>query len=255
MKGLQYVFFNAIGYITVSSALTNVWPSEPRVVTRLSPPKGDGVFADESISQGTFVCRYHGTVLTIEEEEELYPNRFPDYCLRISPSLSIDGQDSGHWSRLINHNEEANLKLHTDEDTQTAHFTAARAIDIGEELCFDYGVAYFIFRQITPAPGTESRSLEIPREKLGDVPTEPLVSPPRDPAEIQKLLESDDTIENKKSALMRGLDFYGGVVWMETEDQVELLISFDGTKRTFAYSALSMDDLCQILEKLWRESQ
>ena len=238
-----------------SWGLSIVSPPEPKVIPKPVPQKGDGVFADEPIPEGSFVCRYHGTVLTVQEEEELYPDRYPEYCLRISPNLSIDGQNSGHWSRLINHNENANLKLHTDAEKRAAHFTAARDIQVGEELCFDYGVAYFIFRQITPAPGTESRSLDLAKESADKNQNIPLPSPPpRTPQEIQNLLESDETDETKQSMLMRGLDFYGGVSWGEIDDQVELLVSLDGTKRIYAYSKLKLDELGQILENLWNES-
>lgn len=241
----------AVGYLHSSLGLTNIWPPEPKVFCGPSPPKGEGVFAAARISEGAFVCEYQGQLLTLEEEEEQYPDRFPDYCLRVSPTMSIDGQNSGHWSRLINHNENANLKLHTDAEKCTAHFTAKRDIPAGEELCFDYGVAYFIFRQITPSPGTESRSLELRQERLEDI--EPVTPPPITHEEIRELMESNESPENKKSSLLRGMDFYGGVTWMEG-DQVELLTHLDGTRKIFSYSRLTLEELSLILETLWDES-
>lgn len=230
---------------------------EVKVIAKPAPPKGDGVFAVEPISKGTFVCQYQGQLLTLDEELQLYPDQYPDYCLQISPERSIDGINSNHWSRLINHHfPNANLNLHTAEGT--AHFTAARDIATGEELCFDYGVAYFIFRNIVPAEGTESRSLELPKESAEEAAQAAIPLTPTTPEEIKQylLLESEDE-ESKKATLMRGLDFYASVVWMEDGDTVEIPVSLnEGEQReTVSYSKVTVEYLAGILGTLWKESQ
>lgn len=220
-----------------------------------APPKGDGVFALGPIAKDTFVCYYHGRLLTVEEELELYPDRYPDYCLQISADLSIDGRHSPHWSRLINHQENSNLALHTDEQNQCAYFTAARDIGVGEELCFDYGVAYFIFRGITPAEGTESRSLELPRESLEEAQAHESSAPPRTSQEVSDVIDCSEMDEDtKRATLMRSLDFYAGLVWMEKEDQVEIPVSLDGQRQVLVYSDITLNYLSEILKKLWDES-
>ena len=231
--------------------------NEVPVHAKPAPPKGDGVFSAALITKHTFVCYYHGRLLTVEEELELYPDRYPDYCLQICADLSIDGMHSQHWSRLINHKEDANLMLHTDKENQCAYFTAARDIEVGEELCFDYGVAYFIFRGITPAMGTESRSLELPRESLKEAKAHKTATtmPPRSSQEVSDLLDCSELDEDaKRATLMRSLDFYAGVVWMEEEDQVEIPISLDGQRKVFVYSEITLKFLSEIVKKLWGES-
>lgn len=232
------------------------WPQEISVFSKPVPPKGDGVFADQIITANTFVCQYHGEVLTLEEEERKYPDRYPDYCLQISPTLSIDGQDSGHWSRLINHDEKGNLQLHTDEDQRIAYFTANRDIDVDEELTFDYGVAYFIFRGITPAPGTESRSLELPQETLEEALAQTKPFTPTSRTEIEELFEEEDDDETIKSSLLRGFNYFADVVWSEDRESVSLPTSLkDGSTHVYNYKETSTEDLAALLGKLCDEAQ
>ena len=98
-------------FLPMALALSNAGflGPEAKVVAKPAPPKGDGVFAADKVSEGAFVCQYKGQLLTLEEEMELYPDRYPDYCLQLSPNLSIDGANSDHWSRLINHNQDAKV--------------------------------------------------------------------------------------------------------------------------------------------------
>jgi len=249
------VFLIAIqSFVQTCTGLSNVnvWPHEVKVVAR------------PAIAKGTFVCCYQGDILTVDEELERYPDRYPDYCLQISsnPKLSIDGENSGHWSRLINHNEKSNLILHTNEADRTAHFTAARDILPEEELCFDYGISYFIFRNIVPAPETESRSLELPTETMEEAlraQSESSNTIPKSPQEIQQVVEDEQLdLDTKKAALMRSLDFYAGVDWQEDEDgqkSVTIPTSLRGERQTLLYSELTLDYLRNVLERIWEESQ
>ena len=241
-----------------------VWPEEVLVEARPAPPKGEGVFALQHIDAAAFVCQYQGDVLTLEQQEERYPDKFPDYCLRVSdrPVLSVDGQNSGHWSRLINHNEHGNLKLYTDAAAQTAHFTAAQAIEAGEELSFDYGIAFFTFRGITPAAGTDSRQATLRRADPEDADPPLPPPPPPSPTEIRLVLcdEADSPYgrlsdREKKALFMRALDAYSGVRWLENGRDVELATDLRGSVQVMAFADVSVEHLANTLEALWNEAQ
>jgi len=239
-------------------------PGEVAVETKLSPPKGYGVFATHPIKNGTFVCRYRGELLTLDEQEKRYPDSFPDYCLRLSSELSIDAERSQHWSRFINHNEKANLKVGTQLYPEPcAHFDALRDILPGEELCFDYGPVYFHMREIQPAPGTESRVL------VGSEPDNNLISEenevwietnlpdvPITGEQIQQVLSSSPQVSDrmKKAAFVRALDYFGAVDWID-DDLLILKISENNandeeTTRQISYSSIDANELAARLEEL-----
>lgn len=252
---------------TAAFSPPKAWPPDASIITKPSPPKGDGVFAAESISAAAFVCQYHGRLLTLEQHDELYPDTFSDYCLRIGKEQYIDGQRSKHWSRLINHNEKGNLRVHANAEKRHAFFTAARDIVFGEELSFDYGVTYFIARGLAPAPGTESRNVAPPKQITWDtVRADAPPKIPRSNSEIRDLLMNDnENEESKKTSLLRGLDFYG-IVWDDNDqDMLRLPVGFvpneDGDNdsdlkyREFSYSTITSQELAGILETLRNETQ
>ena len=223
------------------------------IETRSSPPKGQGVFATRTIPKGTFLCRYMGELLTNDEQEERYPfdDDWPEYCLRISPDLCIDGVNSCHWSRFVNHHEHPNVEVRihglkrsgsdsdSDSDSENepfAYFQSIRTIDVGEELSFDYGPVYFHVRGIVPAPGTESRTVKeynsgsnIDEEKEEEVWKK--LDLPEIPVTVEDIrmianasTTKTDGGENlgissrqKKSAFVRALDYFGAIEWIDDD--------------------------------------
>ena len=67
---------------------------------------------------------------------------------------------SSHRSRFINHAELPNLVLFGDDERLVVDFVATKDIAEGEELAFDYGVNYWLYR--TPPEG-DSRNFSDPR--------------------------------------------------------------------------------------------
>jgi hypothetical protein len=120
---------------------------------------------------------------------------------------------------------------------------------------FDYGVAYFMFRGTIPAPGTESRSLELPSECRSTSATNVPPVTPSSPDEILELLKGTDDADSKKASLMRVLDFYATVVCAEEDDLVDMPVSLHGRRQTISYADVSLDFLCEVLSNLWAESQ
>ena len=53
---------------------------------------------------------------------------------------------SSHRSRFINHAELPNLVLFGDDERLVVDFVATKDIAEGEELTFDYGIKYWLYR-------------------------------------------------------------------------------------------------------------
>ncbi|KAJ4851026.1 hypothetical protein Tsubulata_044316 [Turnera subulata] len=123
--------------------------------------KGWGLFADQLIPQGHFVCEYAGELLTTEESrrrQEIYDGHMTGgrsssallvvrehlpsgkACLRIN----IDATRVGNIARFINHscdggNLSSVLVRNTGSLIPRLCFFASKDIEEGEELTFSYG--------------------------------------------------------------------------------------------------------------------
>ena len=79
---------------------------------------------------------------------------------------------------------------------------------------------------------------------------------PRSPEELDELMNStDQDMDSKKATLMRGLDFYAGVDWMENGNDIEIPVGLDGKREILSYSEVSPEYLCERLKELWKEAQ
>jgi len=132
---------------------------EPRVEVRSAGDAGMGTFAAEFIEAGTWVCMYSGTLTTHEATEQRYLGEPPDYVFSLEADSSecIDAQNSTHFSRFFNHHENGTLLTHVSNEGKTVQFVASRDIHPGEELTFDYGMSYWLWRS-GPTPESDSRS-------------------------------------------------------------------------------------------------
>eukprot|EP00966_Prymnesium_polylepis_P267377 6176976-Prymnesium_polylepis.1 len=137
----------------------------PLVEVRQAGAKGLGCFALEPLAAGDFVGQYEGTVTTRAETRERYNATFTaDYVFNVDDEadIAIDAQNSTHFSRFFNHAEHGNLDVHVDAEAVRVEFYAATYIQQGEELTFDYGVNYWLFRE-RPSADTDSRNYSDPR--------------------------------------------------------------------------------------------
>ncbi|KAJ4290346.1 hypothetical protein N0V90_010562 [Kalmusia sp. IMI 367209] len=67
------------------------------------------------------------------------------YWLEIPGKCAIDAEEKGNWTRFMNSSCEPNVKLWGEclGKRHVVLFQALRDIEAGEELCFQYGRAYF----------------------------------------------------------------------------------------------------------------
>ena len=130
--------------------------TELRVSVAPAGGKGLGVFAEEDAAVERWVGRYRGTLVTRDETARRYGGREPEYLFRLDDDLFLDAQDSEHFSRFINHAEDANLRLSVCVEERHVDFVAARPISVGDELCFDYGPDYWSAMEADPISDTRS---------------------------------------------------------------------------------------------------
>ena len=190
---------------------------EADVVVQSAGPKGMGAFAAAPIAQGDWLGNYLGELFTLEESLALYggaDNR-TDYimCMNKERGLYRDARNSSHWSRFINHAERGNLELYVDEELLVVDFVATSDVAEGEQLYFDYGISYWLYR---PPPDGDSRNFSDPRYRqrppelallhpppVGTVlPLTPLTA-----LELQASLALPE--EESRRALLRCLEYFG----------------------------------------------
>ena len=120
-----------------------------------------GAFAVEAAQPGRWVGRYQGPLISLDEQRDLYYETDPEYLFQITPDLYIDGNLSEHFTRFFNHDQRGNLNFTVSVDERRVDFFAASAIAPGSELCFDYGVGYWLGSAASPANGSDSRNFSL----------------------------------------------------------------------------------------------
>jgi hypothetical protein len=114
---------------------------------------GYGVFANQEIPAGSYIGEYTGIVRRLNRLNPdhnaycfHYPTRFWSWKY-----FMIDALHEGNETRFINHSNEPNLQPQciVDADQGLLHlvFFAAKHIDKGSELTFNYGPDYWKHRQ------------------------------------------------------------------------------------------------------------
>jgi len=117
------------------------------ISVRQSPIHGFGVFAEEKIPAGTFVCEYKGEIISSEEAEkraelrERQMPRAPTYLFEIDENFCIDATDTKdeNAARFINHSCDENCEAVWNARKRRLEIFAKRDILAGEELSLDYG--------------------------------------------------------------------------------------------------------------------
>jgi SET domain-containing protein len=115
---------------------------------------GRGVYAKETIPDGTRVIEYTGERITKAEAERREAQRLERgrrggddcvYIFELNARHDLDGRTRRNVARLINHSCTPNCRA----DNITGHIwiVARREIPAGEELTFDYGFAFNEWRQ------------------------------------------------------------------------------------------------------------
>jgi SET domain-containing protein len=111
----------------------------PQVVRRRSKLHGWGVFALEPINKNTRVIDYAGELIDHKESlkrETKYLRRGEIWCFTVNRRWVRDANVGGNVARFINHSCTPNCYSHIVG--QTIWIRAARNINAGEELTYDY---------------------------------------------------------------------------------------------------------------------
>jgi len=190
-------------------------PGEAYVEVRDAGCKGLGVFAGDTLPKNTWVGRYVGVLSTDEEIKRRYTagSTTGDYIFKLTDELSLDAENSTHFSRFINHAQFGNLRVEQDVGDLNIDFFSNCDIARGDELTFDYGPEYWRFR---PTPVSDSRNFSDPIY-LDREPETSLIYPP--PVGTKLPLIPLNTVELQATlalpeaecvtALLRCLDFFG----------------------------------------------
>ena len=150
----------------IAAAFVLIAPALATVEVRDAGEMGLGVFATSAIAADTVLGFYEGEIIEGERLAECTePEGAPDPCcfyrVQLDATRVIDGahaarrEDGGcadlrrarlHWSARVNHAHGApaeNVRLRALAGARLA-LVAARDIDAGEPLAFDYGYAYWM---------------------------------------------------------------------------------------------------------------
>ena len=181
-------------------------PPELRVEIRSAGPKGEGAYAAEGARVGQWISPYVGDLVTLLQTTQRYREMDPEYLFQITPDLYIDGMDSSHASRYFNHHEDGNLNFTVDKTTNRVDFYAARDIAVGDELCFDYGMAYWAGSGIVPFNDSRNYTALLPSVRFPPRGPPPL-TPTQSRAELTALMALPD--EEARAGLLRCLEYFG----------------------------------------------
>ena len=123
--------------------------SKKKIVARLSPIHGNGVFADEPIHRGDRVVRYRGKVRDHEEVDRVYGELDENghtFLFTLNEDYVVDANVDGNIARWINHSCAPNCEAVIEENPKGKRhkdkifIEAVRDIAPGEELTYNYGI-------------------------------------------------------------------------------------------------------------------
>ena len=181
---------------------------ELKVDIREAGNRGQGAFAAEAAPAGRWVGTYVGTPVTLLDTAQRYTDTDPEYLFQITPDLYLDAMDSTHFSHYFNHHQNGTLNFTVDVENQRVDFYLAEDVAAGDELTFDYGVAYWAGSGVTPSRETDHRDFTRkmpPRpESLGPKP----ITPTTDVKDLDATMALPEP--EARAGLLRCLEFFGG---------------------------------------------
>ena len=113
-----------------------------------SPGRGQGLFAKHDMVAGIYLFKYEGEVLDETAFFARYPNGDGRYIAGIADDLYIDGAsaEKSNVARWMNHDRAAANVIWRKQSlgsNRAMHFYTSTDVKAGDELCFDYGDAYW----------------------------------------------------------------------------------------------------------------
>ena len=130
---------------------------------RNSEIHGRGVYSTQFIPKDEKIIEYIGEIIDKEESDQRgnaqheHAQKTGDaavYIFTLSKKYDLDGNVPWNIARLINHSCEPNCEAWIDDDRIFIH--ALRDIELGEELCFDYGFDIDCFEEHPCLCGTDN---------------------------------------------------------------------------------------------------
>ena len=131
-----------------------------RDLTIRRTPIGLGLFTVSPIRGGALVCEYTGNLISNSDT----PRMKGRYLFEVNSRWTIDGSRRDNIARYINHSCTPDCEAFTRG--KRVFIYAKRNISAGEELCYDYGKAYFdefikpkgcACERCSPRPGVNGR--------------------------------------------------------------------------------------------------
>lgn len=111
----------------------------PKIVRKRSKLHGWGVFAREPINKNKYIIDYAGELIpnkVSDVREDKYLNQGCIWVFRVNRAWSRDANVDGNIARFINHSCQPNC--YSAVVDKTIWIRAARRIEPGEELTYDY---------------------------------------------------------------------------------------------------------------------
>ncbi len=117
---------------------------------------GFGVFAQQRIQSCTFIGEYTGVIKDLGKrstKDNYYCVQYTSWGIR-RKKLSIDAQNSGNFTRFINHSQTPNLGLQSIYwcGLPRMVLVSLKEIEKGEQLTFDYGSLFWKHCPQAPLP-------------------------------------------------------------------------------------------------------
>jgi uncharacterized protein len=123
---------------------------------------GLGLFATKPIEKGAKIVRYSGPLLDARKKKHKgIENR---YLFELDGRWSIDGSGRNNIARYINHACRPNAESDVRPRLRKVEIRAIKNISPGEEINYDYGIAYF--KMYLKKIGCKCDACENKREKL-----------------------------------------------------------------------------------------
>jgi hypothetical protein len=115
---------------------------KPPFRVRRSKIHGTGVFATQGIRKGARISEYVGERVSHAEADRRYEHKADDdnhtFLFTVDARTVIDGGMGGNEARFINHSCDPNCEAVVEN--RRVYIEAIRAIPVGEEISYDYGI-------------------------------------------------------------------------------------------------------------------
>jgi hypothetical protein len=164
------------------------------VVAFINTQVGWGCYAAKPFAKGDFIVGYTGAFVSKKLQ------KFRDYAMACSlDAIVLDASHRRNLGAFINHSSQPNAEAQAvfDRGIDRIVITAAKAIPIGQQICIDYGTAYFKTKAKAKTDKKDDKGpLANYQDMLANVASKQM--PSTLPAEIIEELTTRHTCTSKK---------------------------------------------------------